>query len=65
MDNDGTEADFACMSRKFYVHVEKYLFLNPYNSFHILAVSLRSADSHRSGANILSLKVLQFAKNCR
>lgn len=59
MDNDGTEADFACMSRKFYVHVEKYLFLNPYNSFHILA------DSHRSGANILSLKVLQFAKNCR
>lgn len=38
IDNDDTEVDFACMSGKFCVHVEKYLFLNPLNSFHILAV---------------------------
>lgn len=29
MENDDTEADFACMSGKFCIHVEKYLFLNP------------------------------------
>lgn len=38
MDNDDTEVDFACMSGKFCFHVEKYLLLNPLNSFHILAV---------------------------
>lgn len=37
MVNDETEVDFASMSGKFCVPVEKYLFLNPL-IFHILAM---------------------------
>lgn len=38
VDNGDMKVDLACISEDFCVHVGKCLFLNPWNSFSILAV---------------------------